>query len=56
MAKSFRNQQDHITEKDYETFKCSRCRIHYYRMAIDKVIKTCPKCMNPQDVEKETNK
>ena len=30
----------------FETFKCSRCRQEFRRMAIDNQIKTCPRCLN----------
>lgn len=37
----------------FETFKCSRCRRKYRRMAIDDKIKTCPKCLNSTESEEE---
>ena len=30
----------------FESFKCSRCRKKFRRMAIDNKVMTCPKCLN----------
>ena len=37
----------------FETFKCSRCRQQFRRMAIDDKIKTCPRCLNGEESEDE---
>ena len=33
----------------FKSFKCSRCRKWFRRMAIDDKVKTCPTCLNGKD-------
>ena len=41
-------------KQEFETFKCSRCRQTYKRMAIDNEVKTCPPCLNGKDKDENS--
>ena len=48
-TRSYRNAEDHLTEKPFAKFKCTKCKQTYYRMTVDKKVNTCPPCMNGKE-------
>ena len=44
-----RNDLDHLTDKPFKTFKCTKCKEKYYRMEIDRDMTVCPPCDNGKE-------
>lgn len=46
---NMRNDLDHLTDKPFKTFKCTKCKEKYYRMEIDRDMTVCPPCDNGKE-------